>query len=280
MDYLRINIRIVLQYYPPVGALLVSVVRGRGFEKEKKAKFVKLTPDCYTKLKFGLKKVETPVVKKSLTPEWNFSHMFVLSDMEQPLELKTMDQDPVQDDILGEVTILARDLVKEKERWVAFERNVDATVAANAQILVRSEMLVFGSNYNGACMVSVLLDRVFGLPRGTRSALCRLKIGNCEQKDTIAITKPAEPIPGVDPENPVFSFSHDVIVPSIGEGNVSISVIADKESAGEVNFSVAELASGKNSTEGLFKLNNNATIRAKVILRGLQPVLADRNSAQ
>lgn len=249
----------------------MSVVRGRGFEKEKKAKFVKLTPDCYTKLKFGLEKAQTSVVKKSLTPEWNFSHIFVLSDMEQPLVLKTMDHDPVQDDILGEVTVLARELVEEKERWLSFEKLVDQTVAANAQILVKSELLAFTDNYAGPCMVSILIDRISALPRGTRTSLCRIKVGNTIQKETYTVTRPVEPVPGVDPENPIFNLSYDVIVPSVRDGNVSLTVIADKESAGEVNFNALELTTNKNSVEGQFKLKEGALIRAKVILRGLTP---------
>jgi Ca2+-dependent lipid-binding protein len=54
-------------YYPPSGALNVSILRGRGFQKEKKAGLIKLTPDCFCRFKFGLEKAITPVMKKSLS---------------------------------------------------------------------------------------------------------------------------------------------------------------------------------------------------------------------
>lgn len=69
-------------YYPPNGALHITICEGRGFIKEKKG-FIKQTPDVYCKMKFGLEKAQTPVVKSSLEPKWNTSHTFVLSDDDQ-----------------------------------------------------------------------------------------------------------------------------------------------------------------------------------------------------
>lgn len=68
-------------YYPPSGALRVTICEGRGFIKEKKG-FIKQTPDIYCKMKFGLEKAQTPV-NSSLEPKWNTSHTFVLSDDDQ-----------------------------------------------------------------------------------------------------------------------------------------------------------------------------------------------------
>jgi Ca2+-dependent lipid-binding protein len=66
-------------YYPPLGALEVTIVEGRGFVKDKKAGLIKTTPDLYAGAKFGLVKTKTKV-DKSLTPKFDHSHLFLLND--------------------------------------------------------------------------------------------------------------------------------------------------------------------------------------------------------
>lgn len=270
-------------YYPPLGALNITIRRGRGFIKEKKGGFIKLTPDVYVKMKFGLEKSQTPVVKKSLTPEWGHSKIFVLSDDDQPLELKGMDDDPVSDDLLGEVRILASELIKTPQRWVKFEREVDV-VAENAEILVEAETLAFTETLgSGPVMVSVLIDRVTGLPDDTNSAQCKIEVaGKAEhEKLSAMIVRPEEPVPGVDPANPIFNLSTDVIVPSVRHADVKVTLTADKNTVGKIHFDAAGIdGSPGNTKQGDFKIGGGASIRCKVVLRGLTRDGAPAKSAR
>jgi hypothetical protein len=259
-------------YYPPTGALEVTVVQGRGFIKEKKG-LIKLTPDVYCKMKFGLDKSQTPVVKKSLTPEWNHSKMFVLSDDDQPLELKCMDDDPMSDDVLGEVRLTAADLMETSQRWVRFDKNVDP-VAADAEILVKSQAMAYTDDLSGPVMVTVLVDRAATLPPATSAAQCKVTVGEHEKVSAIVV-RPEEPIPGVDPANPVFNMSWDVLASTLRDADVSISLTADRVSVGKIHFDAAGIqGDAGHAKEGVFKIGGGASVRCKIILRGLK---ADRS---
>lgn len=192
--------------------------------------------------------------------------------MEQPLVLQAYDWDPVSDDLLGEVTIFARDLILNPHRWTRLNRNVDAVVAADAEIELKSQMLKFSNILSGELIVSVLIDRVTALPEKTKSAHCTVRIGDSPVMSTPPILKPEVPIPGVDPVNPIFSFSFDEIVNSLSEADVVITAMADKQAKGSVRFNAADLQSLPGYTkEGVFRLQGGAEIRAKVVLRGLMP---------
>jgi hypothetical protein len=258
-------------YYPPAGVLNVGIIRGRGFQKEKKAGFVKLTPDLYCRLKFGLRKAETPIVKKSLTPEWNTTTPFILNDQEQELVVKVLDSDPVSDDLVGEFSVLAQDLLAQRSRWIRMEKNVDEQIAGQAEVLLQSSLMVFSDDVTGKCMVSVLIDSAFNLPSSTKASSCRVNIGQDATRETFTVVEPVDPIPGVDPRNPVWNVSYDVLVDSLADADVTLSVMVEKRVAGKVSFNAAEI-DGKNgnSTMGIFKLGSGASIRAKIIIRGLK----------
>lgn len=263
-------------YYPPAGGLMITIAAGRGFIKEKKG-IIKLTPDCYCKMKFGLEKAQTPVVKKSLTPEWNTSKMFLLSDDDQPVEIKCFDDDPMSDDLLGEIRLTASDLIETTTRWVPFQKDVDK-VAANAEINIKSQAYAFTEDLSGPVMVSVLVDRAgkvtgrgASLPPATASSQCKVSVGD-KEKVSILVSRPVEPIPGVDPSNPIFNMIWDTIVPSVRDADVSISLMSDKRVAGKIHFDAASVQ----QTPGLFKagtfpVGGGVELRCKVILRGLTP---------
>lgn len=270
-------------YYPPAGGLLVTIAAGRGFIKEKKG-IIKLTPDCYCKMKFGLEKAQTPVVKKSLTPEWNTSKMFLLSDDDQPLEIKCLDDDPLSDDLLGVVRLTASDLISTTTRWVAFEKDVDR-VAENAEICVKSQAYAFTEDLSGPVMVSVLVDRAgkltgrgASLPPTTAASRCKVSVGD-KEKVSILVSRPAEPVPGVDPCNPTFNMIWDTIVPSVRDADVSISLMADNRVAGKIHFDAATVQQSEGLLKvGEFPIGGGVELRCKVILRGLTPDKAVRRA--
>jgi hypothetical protein len=260
-------------YYPPLGCLNVTVKRGEGFQKEKKGGgLIKLTPDLYTTLELGGQKFDTPVIRKSRSPEWNSSNLFVLSDIEQPLDVKIMDWDPAMHDLLGRVSINADKLLSEKELWTGFTHDVDPVVAAQAKILLSTQLYVFTqSRLVGPVVVTVLIDRASRLPSTTKASLCHVAVGSIEKKTPI-VAKPPEPTPGIDPTNPIWSVWYDIIVPEVTGADVVLTVVADKRPVGKVTFSAAEIGAIPDKTKGgVFELGNGATVRAKIVYRGLIP---------
>lgn len=261
-------------YFPPLGVLNVTIEKGRGFTKEKKMGMIKQIPDLYCKASFGLEDMKTDVRMNNLSPEWNQSRSFILSDLEQPFELKCYDKDAVtKDDLVGFIALTAKQLLEEGNAWVSFQANIDDKIAKKAEILLRSQSFTFDNPHNtvtGQCVVSVLIDRAFNLPQTTTRATCRVRIGSHALRETPEVLKPSERIPGVDPINPIWSFSFDVLCDRISDANVVLEVLAGRTSLGRVTVNAHELSeSSSKEAQGLYPLAGKASLRAKVILRGL-----------
>lgn len=261
-------------YFPPLGVLVVTIVKGRGFTKEKKLGMIKQIPDLYCKASFGLEDMKTDVRMNNLSPEWNQSKSFILSDLEQPFELKCYDKDTVtKDDLVGSVVLTAKELLAKESEWVPLQDNIDEKIAKDGEILLRSQSFTFDNPCNpvvGRCVVTVLIDRAFNLPRKTTRATCRVRIGSDAMRETPQVSKPPEPVVGIDPVNPIWSFSFDVLCDGVPDADVIMEVLAGKTSLGRVSVSGSELnMSNSKEARGEYPLVSGASLRAKVILRGL-----------
>lgn len=261
-------------YFPPLGVIVITIEKGRGFTKEKKIGLIKQTPDLYCKASFGLEDMKTEVRMNNLEPKWGTSKSFILSDLEQPLELKCYDKDTVtKDDLVGSITMNAKELLAKESEWVHFQENIDKSIAENGEILIRSQGFVFDDPSKpiiGQCVMSVLIDRAKNLPVTTKSAACYVRVGRSFSKSTPEIARTPEPIPGVDPVNPIWNHSFDVLCDRVTDADVVLEVFAGRSLQGRVAFSAHQLnASESKSKEGEFALEGGATIRAKVVLRGL-----------
>lgn len=260
-------------YYPPVGVLAVAIEKGRGFTKEKKMGMIKQTPDLYCKASLGLEDMKTGVRMNNLSPEWNSVKFFILSDSEQPFELKCYDKDTVtRDDLVGSFTLTAKELLKKRSAWIPLEET-DVRLAEHGEILVKSQMYSFQDPklpVQGQCVVSILLDRATSLPPNTKAAACRVRIGSRAVRETPEITRPAKPIPGIDPANPIWSFQFDVLCDEVSDADVVIEVMEGRRSLGKVTINAHELNGIESkSKEGAFSIGGGAELRAKVVLRGL-----------
>lgn len=263
-------------YYPPIGAIHVTFKNGRGFGKEKRIGFIKSVPDIYMKGKFGLEKFRTPHVNNSLTPEWNVGHTFVVNDLDQPLDVKFMDKDAAFDDILGERTLLARELLRAEQQWVKPNRNVNAEVAGKAEVLVETILYKFTKPSetlsNSQCMVSVLVDCASNLSADSTYTLCKILVGGAVVGETVAVSKIDSdlPLPGYDPCNPTWAKGVDVICKSPSEADVTLEVYDNRRMLGKFAFNAAEVQQEPGKEKGgAFPIGNGATLRAKVIMRGL-----------
>lgn len=269
-------------YFPPLGVLVVTIEKGRGFTKEKKMGMIKQIPDLYCKASFGLEDMKTDVRMNNLNPEWNQSKSFILSDLEQPFELKCYDKDTVtKDDLVGSIVMTAKELLAKESEWIPFQDNIDEKIAKNAEVLLKSQSLIFNNPCNpviGQCVVTVLIDRAFSLPPKTTRATCRVRIGSHALRETPQVSRPSESIPGIDPVNPIWSFSFDVLCDRLSDADVVMEVLAGKTSLGRVSVSAHELnMSNSKEARGNYPLAGGASLRAKVILRGL---VQDRKFAQ
>ena len=70
-------------FVPPIGVARITAKSGRGFVIEKRIGFKDDIPDVYLKVKLGNKLWKTSVQKDNLSPIWNESADFLLSDLDQ-----------------------------------------------------------------------------------------------------------------------------------------------------------------------------------------------------
>lgn len=261
-------------YFPPVGVLDISIERGRGFTKDKKAGMIKTVPDLYCKATFALETMKTDVRMNDLSPEWNCTEGFILSDMEQPFELSCYDKDALtRDDLVGTMTLTAKQLLDKGAGWEKLQDKIDLKVAQNGQIFLSSKLWVFRTptdRIQGRCLVSILVDRATNLPPQTKVVACKVTVGRDPARKTPQIIKPDEPIAGVDPVNPIWSFSFDILCEDTSKADVTLEVVEDRKVLGKTAISARELDESVTKTkEGEFQLGNGATLRAMVMLRGL-----------
>lgn len=261
-------------YTPPLGAFEVIAKRGRGFNKERKAGFIRTVPDVFVKVKFGLDKFRTRHVRNSLEPVWDCAHTFIVYDLDQPLELKVMDKDAVGADVLGEATLLARELLAEHQQWVRPRRNINLTVARNAEILLETNLFTFSSQESplpmSKCMVNVLVDRAENLPNNSCSTYCKVRVDHDTVGETDTVVKLEDPMPGYTPVHPVWNKCFDVLCDSPNRATVVFDVYDKKHKLGTHIVSATELLNAPGRTkQGRFPIGGDATLRVKVMLQGL-----------
>lgn len=273
VDYFKV-------YHPPIGIIVITIDRGRGFTKEKKMGVLKVIPDLYCKGTFALEEMKTSVQMNCLSPIWKEAKAFILSDHDQFFDLHCYDKDTVtRDDRVGSTSIIAKQLLQAKEDWYPLVTNIDKKIAKQGQIFISAQLLTFGDPeepVRGLCVLSILIDRAKNLPKNTKAAACRVTVGNNKKnkivRETPKISKPDPPIPGIDPVNPIWSFSFDILCDDFKKSDVKLEVVDGKNSIGYHTINAEELeASASNIQEGEFPIGRNATLRAKVILHGLVP---------
>ncbi|CDF38612.1 unnamed protein product [Chondrus crispus] len=260
-------------YYPPAGVIAIVIEKGRGFTIEKKLGMIKQVPDLYCKATFGLEDMKTDVRMNNLSPEWNSLKLFILSDYEQPFELKCYDKDTVtRDDLVGSLSLTAKELLTTGPKWVPLG-DTDDRIAKHGEIFVGAQLYKLQDPklpVRGYCLLSILINRATNLPPETKEVACKVWVGTKLLFETPEITKPSEPLHGIDPTNPEWNFHYDVLCDDTSETSIAIHVVERKKTLGRLTFRPDDLISVQDKTiEGKFSIGNGAELRVKVMLRGL-----------
>lgn len=266
-------------YQPPVGIIDITIERGRRFTKEKKIGMIKAVPDLYCVATFALEELRTEVQMNNLNPEWIISKSFILSDLDQPFHLECYDKDTItRDDLVGSVTINAQELLEKKGHWYSLEDNIDKKIAKEGQIYIKAQLSRFrepGHSVLGSCVISILVDRANNLPPNTKAAACRVILNHAGRRivrETPQIRQLKRPTPYIDPSNPIWNFSFDILCDDFSNSDVTLEIMDGKHIIGSTVIHAAELdANHSNVKEGGFIIGGGSTLRAKVIHRALEP---------
>lgn len=269
-------------YQPPIGIINIKIERGRHFTKEKKVGLITAVPDLYCKATFALEEMKTDVQMNNLNPEWGKSKSFILSDLDQPFELSCYDKDMfTRDDLGGTINLSAGELLERKSYWYKLQDKIDPNFAKNGEIYLSAQLYTFKDpreEVRGQCVFSILIDRAKNLPKGTKSAAVKVTLGTRTkliEKETYEVYKTDDP--NSDPSNPVWNFSFDILCHDYRTSDITLEVFSRKQILGSTHINATILeASDSNEESGEFDIGGGATLRAKVILRGLVPSVLPR----
>jgi Ca2+-dependent lipid-binding protein len=90
----------------PIGTVRITAKRGRGFKAQKQLFRKYDFPDVYCNIEFGSVMWKTATIRNSVTPEWNESKEFVLSNQGQSVSIDVFDEDKTgADELLGSVRV-------------------------------------------------------------------------------------------------------------------------------------------------------------------------------
>jgi len=201
-------------YQHPIGVARITCMSGRNFVVEKKMIGKGDVPDVYCTITLGREQVwKTSSVKDSLSPMWNETKDFLLSDHDQVVSIEAWDEDSGSldaDDYLGKASVSVADLLLAgKTMEVELQQDGNGT---GTYVKLHCEVLEFTvdsvsrldepKNDNQlAALLSIIVTRAFDLPCKKEDAASCVKIvyGNQEFVTGVVIDKP-----GYDACNPVY----------------------------------------------------------------------------
>jgi Ca2+-dependent lipid-binding protein len=252
-DYLSI-------YQPPVGFARVTAVKGHGFEVEKRALRKDDIPDVYCNVSLGGKLWRTSTIKNSLTPAWNESADFLLSDHDQIVSVHAWDEDTGaldgDDDLgiakvtVGEILLAGKtatlELLKE-------DKGTGAFVALHCDVCALTPDLGSfetsrGKNMNCG-LLGIVVTRAFDIPLQKEKAASFVKIVYGENE---FLTGTVTDYPGVDALNPIYdSVFHVLLTAEMmakGDGAVVLNLMNGETILGTTTVTHASLVDSPDKT--------------------------------
>ena len=267
-------------YYAHEGVLRFTIKSGHGFKSS--GRIIKDKPDVYCITKFGADpEFETETIDNTENPEWNASRDFLLSDLEQELQIAVWESDVTLDDLCGYASVLVKNLLAEGGDMTLSVKKKDGT-DTGANIVVKGEHFSFTSDKvsfeasdvsKGGCLgyLTVIVASAKNLPKSDdMSSSVKVALGDYEQS-THSIAA-AQTMPGIDPCNPYWDKAFEIPLTKerLAEPTLSLTVMDKSSSVGTVTVDVKKMLSYEgNQIAKEFKVGKGATLRSMVILRGL-----------
>lgn len=137
----------------PVGVIRITVEKAWGFAEESKgsakklfAKITRAAPDTYVKLDVGGEpQFRTETKNNKITPVWNETHDFVVSDLDQVIKVDVYDHDVNGDDEIGMgVTTVREILAAGGAQELAL--NLKSGGATDGRVSISSHFFEFGAD--------------------------------------------------------------------------------------------------------------------------------------
>lgn len=270
-------------YQGPIGILRLTVESGDGFKIPKQ--FFKDIPDVFCKVRVGAQdRWKTSVIKNSVTPEWNETKDFLLTDHDQKIHLIAYDSDfTTRDDCLGEASVTVGKLLLLEGRTKKLSLvtdNIDggAKIRISAQVLplIQDQTSLddpeFGGEDRYCGLVTVLISRVQNLPVSREEAASCVKVDMFGESFSTMVVKDSPPI---DPLNPIFdkTFVAALSQEMVQEApDIVFTLVNHRTKLGVISVPFSDV---RGADGGVFDLDsplgNGAVIHARVKVHGVKP---------
>lgn len=268
-------------YQPPLGFLRLTVVDGKGFVVPKG--FVKDIPDIYCNVRLGALPIwTTSEQKNTITPVWNESADFLLSDHDQEISVHAWDDDLGPDDDLGIGKIRVEELLiagKQDDLPLMVEGK-----DTGAKVSVKCEIYEFVSDLASFIDVNHLAkDRMCGLitilvvnarnvpgDRKTISPYIKVVCGSNEFCSPMLVD-----MPGIDTNNPDFECPFRI---SVNSENVealpdfTFTLMERKTELAVLQVAYADVVKAPGHSVHIIdsKLNNGSTMSIGITMSGIK----------
>ena len=207
-------------YQQHLGILRITVVHATGFVTPKG--WFKDVPDVYCMTKFGASPVWTTSTKTNdVTPEWNESADFLLSDHDQVIEVEVMDDDLAGDDKLGKASItVGKLLLAGKSTTLPLSINGKPT---GSEVEIKCDIFNFVADktsfespaFKGETLkcglATILIAGLKNVPGEKEDAGACVKASFCSNNFQTPVIMDC---PGIDCLNPSFDASFRVLMTS------------------------------------------------------------------
>lgn len=278
-------------YQHPLGVVRFTVERATGIPEPKKRagvmglldKITKDVPDCYCKVNIGAEEWATSVKQDSYDPEWDETHDFLISDIEQVITLEVEDKDLASHDDIGIASITVQQLLLAGgAQELALAHRGEAT---SVSVRVCAQLYNFveeaapppageAAGHEGQVygLATVLVAGALGLS-GQRDELnpsVKLSWAGSEFR-TAAVSYS----PGVDIYNPSFDTAFNIPLTSAILADPAekfrLALMQREEEAGVAEIMLSDVLGAPGmAVEGNFDVGTGAAVRARIYVHGLQ----------
>lgn len=215
----------------PVGIARITAKSGRGFVIEKRVGLKDDIPDAYLNVKLGDQLWKTSVQKDNLSPVWNETADFMLSDRDQILDVHAWDEDTGRfdsDDDLGKASLTIADILRNGKQ-MEVELQDGHNIGTGAFVTLHCDVVKLKvdpkgfdipaplNHLNGVLII--IVTKAFDLPLSKKEAesFVKVKYGSQEFETGMVVD-----YPGIDCLNPDYDMTFQVpITREIAEKNYS-----------------------------------------------------------
>lgn len=278
-------------YQPPRGILRLTVVSGKGFVIPKG--FFKDVPDTYCKVRVGaFKPWMTETKDNDITPEWNESKDFVLSDIEQLIAVDVLDDDLFGDDAIGGGSMSIGELIAKGKtadvKLLTKDKKSESLVDTGATITLKAEVFELVADVASfghpehkkkdlvVGLASIIVAGACDVPGDRKSIGPNVKVNFAECK---FMTPMVTDFPGMDPNNPAFDMAFRVpLTPEMtaAPSDFTFTLLDNKSKLGtlvipfEKVVKAPELCLSSVDSPEIFKLDNGIALKASIRISGIK----------